>query len=243
MLSVPQDLTKPDEAEWRALLARTPGPREDTPFHRLYAPIAFAPTLVIAQLGQSLDGRIATETGHSHYINGPESLVHLHRLRALVDAVIVGVGTVIADNPSLTVRRVEGPNPTRIVIDPARRIPRNAALLNDAAAPTILIHATQAAGGIQLPAPNGRIDPQAIIAALAAKGLRRLLIEGGARTVSSFLAAGALDRLHICVAPLLIGSGLPGITLPPIPRLDQAIRPPAALYAIGNDALFDLNLR
>ena len=74
--------------------------------------------MAIGQLGQSLDGRVATPTGHSHYINGPAGLNHLHRLRALVDAVVVGIGTAVADDPQLTVRRVSGPQPVRVVIDP-----------------------------------------------------------------------------------------------------------------------------
>src|SRR5690349_8709954 len=78
--------------------------------------------VVVGQFGQSLDGRVATETGHSHYINGPAGLAHLHRLRALVDVVVVGVGTALADNPQLTVRHVSGPSPARIVVDPRGRI-------------------------------------------------------------------------------------------------------------------------
>src|SRR5215204_1570064 len=87
--------------------------------------------MVIGQIGQSLDGRVATESGHSHYINGPAGLAHLHRLRALVDAVVVGVGTAVADDPQLTVRRVEGPNPVRVVIDPRGRLPAAARMLAD----------------------------------------------------------------------------------------------------------------
>ena len=83
---------------------------------------------MIGQIGQSLDGRIATASGQSHYINGPAAIVHLHRLRALVDAVIVGIGTVTADDPRLTVRRVEGPSPARVVIDPQGDV-RSAKLL------------------------------------------------------------------------------------------------------------------
>ena len=85
--------------------------------------------MVVAQIGQSLDGRVATETGHSHYINGPAGLAHLHRLRALVDAVVVGVGTALADDPQLTVRRVSGPHPARVVIDARGRLPGGAKLL------------------------------------------------------------------------------------------------------------------
>src|SRR5712692_3364175 len=85
--------------------------------------------LVFGQMGQSLDGRVATETGHSHYINGRSGLEHLHRLRALADAVVIGVGTALADDPQLTVRRVRGPNPARVVIDPNGRLPSTARLL------------------------------------------------------------------------------------------------------------------
>src|SRR3954464_231539 len=78
--------------------------------------------VVVGQIGQSIDGRIATVTGHSKYINGPAGLDHLHRLRALVDAVLVGIGTAVADNPQLTVRRIAGPSPARIVLDPRGRL-------------------------------------------------------------------------------------------------------------------------
>ena len=77
---------------------------------------------VVAQLGQSLDGRIATLSGESRYINCAEGLDHLHRLRAQVDAIVVGAGTIAADDPQLTVRRASGPNPARVVIDPSARL-------------------------------------------------------------------------------------------------------------------------
>ena len=85
--------------------------------------------MVVGQCGQSIDARIATPTGHSHYINGEAGLAHLHRLRALVDAVVVGVGTAIQDDPLLTVRRVEGPSPARVVVDPNGRLPPTARVL------------------------------------------------------------------------------------------------------------------
>src|SRR5206468_4442700 len=88
--------------------------------------------IAVGQLGQSLDGRIATLSGDSCYINGPEGIAHLHRLRALVDAVVVGAGTVRADDPQLTVRSVSGPNPVRVVIDPRGTLPADArAFAND----------------------------------------------------------------------------------------------------------------
>ena len=87
--------------------------------------------VVVGQIGQSIDGRIATVTGHSKYINGPAGLAHLHRLRALVDAVLVGIGTAVADDPLLTVRRCAGPSPARIVLDPRGRLSPDAKVLAD----------------------------------------------------------------------------------------------------------------
>src|SRR5688572_28150657 len=102
------------------------------PWEEIFGPLRSGKAdglVVIGQIGQSLDGRIATPTGHSHYINGPAGIAHLHRLRALVDAVVVGVGTALADDPQLTVRRVSGPQPVRVVVDPRGRLPGTARLL------------------------------------------------------------------------------------------------------------------
>src|SRR6188474_1218348 len=87
--------------------------------------------VVVGQIGQSIDGRIATVTGHSKYINGPAGLAHLHRLRALVDAVLIGIGTAVADDPLLTVRRCAGPSPARIILDPRGRLSPDAKVLSD----------------------------------------------------------------------------------------------------------------
>lgn len=204
---------------------------------------------VVAQLGQSLDGRIATITGASKYINGSGALDHLHRLRAQVDAVIVGVGTVVADDPQLTVRRCPGAHPVRVVIDPEGRAPKDARLFHDAAAPVIAIvrpGAAAPAGAEALPLPAGPrgFCPQAIVAALAARGLRRILVEGGAETLARFIDAGAVDQLHVLVAPMILGSGKPGFRLAPIETLDQAMRPRAAVHRFEDgDVLFALDLR
>src|SRR5882724_10160038 len=115
-----------------AQMFRTPGAVLSSPWDDLFGPLRSGTVddlVVVGQIGQSLDGRIATESGHSHYINGAEGLAHLHRLRALVDAVVVGIGTVLADDPQLTVRRVAGPHPARVVIDPRGRLPAGARLL------------------------------------------------------------------------------------------------------------------
>ena len=187
--------------------------------------------VVIGQLGQSLDGRIATPTGASKYINGQEALRHLHRIRAEVDAVLVGVGTAIADDPQLTTRHVEGPSPARVVIDPQGRMPRDLKMLADGAAPVLAVTRPGAPvpGGVEALAleadETGSIHPTAIIRALAARGMRRLLVEGGAETLARFLNAGAIDELHIMLAPIVLGSGKTGLNLAPIETLDQALRP------------------
>ncbi|MDR5897973.1 RibD family protein [Halomonas vilamensis] len=207
---------------------------------------------VIAQLGQSLDGRIATESGHSHYINGHESLVHLHRLRALCDAVIIGAGTASADNPQLTVRHVSGANPVRVVLDPRGRVPPALTLFQDDA--TLTLHLVGPEISLPAPAPhvrrqslpltaNGQFSPAAVIAHLKALGYARILVEGGGVTVSQFIEAGVVERLHLLVAPLLIGSGRPGLTMTPIDTLATALRPRARRFACGDDTLFDLCLR
>lgn len=205
--------------------------------------------VVVGQFGQSLDGRVATETGHSHYINGPAGLAHLHRLRALVDAVVVGVGTAIADNPQLTVRHVAGPNPSRVVIDPRGRIAANARLFHCDGARRIVVTAQGAAPEladdierIVLPAPDGTIAPCTILAALAARGFRRILIEGGSHTVSRFIATGCLDRLHIVVAPIILGAGRGGVALPPVASCADALRPPMRLHRLDGEVLFDCDL-
>lgn len=205
--------------------------------------------IVVGQLGQSLDGRIATPTGHSHYINGPAGLDHLHRLRSLMDAVVIGVGTALADDPRLTVRRVEGPQPARVVIDPNGRLQRSARLLAEDGVDRLLVTAAgntpslpRGIDVIALPTTERRIEPKAILTALAERGLQRILIEGGADTVSRFVAARCLDRLHVVVAPIILGSGRSGLSLPPIERADEAMRAPIHVHQLDDEVLFDCDL-
>jgi diaminohydroxyphosphoribosylaminopyrimidine deaminase / 5-amino-6-(5-phosphoribosylamino)uracil reductase len=213
----------------------------------VYAPIADRRSkkgFVLGQLGQSLDGRIAAPSGQSPYINGPQAIAHLHRLRALVDGVIVGIGTVLSDDPQLTVRQVAGPNPARIVIDPNGRLPSDAKLLAEDGVPVYTVqYADQwrpsRVCAITLASRDGRIDPFAIVAGLAQRGLHRLLVEGGKNTLSNFLAARALDRLHVCVAPLRIGSGPRGLDLPLIERYAGDCRPDVSVHRLGEDVLYD----
>jgi diaminohydroxyphosphoribosylaminopyrimidine deaminase / 5-amino-6-(5-phosphoribosylamino)uracil reductase len=205
--------------------------------------------VVVGQIGQSLDGRIATMAGGSELINGSAGLAHLHRLRSLVDAVIVGVGAAEADDPQLTVRRVSGPSPARVVIDPRGRLSPGARLLADDGIRRLVLigEGVESVGhpGVEtlsLPMTAGHIAPAAILGRLADLGLRRVLVEGGADTLSRFLAAGCLDRLHVVVAPIIIGGGRACVTLGPIDRIDQALRPPMHVHRLDGEVLFDCDL-
>ena len=213
---------------------------------------------VIAQLGQSLDGCIATRTGDSHFVNGPENLTHLHRLRALCDAVIVGAGTVAIDDPQLTTRRAPGSNPVRVLFDPQLQLARyakTARVLNDGQAPTLWLcdarwqrEAAALAGAGQVLAVPQLVDADGVpdvpraLAALHARGLKLLFVEGGGVTVSRFLAQGCLDRLHLALAPLIIGNGRPGLRFAGAECLGDCPRPPVDVYAMGGDQLWDLDL-
>ncbi len=222
------------------------------PWEAIFGPLrqgAVDDLVLVGQCGQSIDARIATPSGHSHYINGEGGLAHLHRLRALVDAVVIGVGTVIADDPQLTVRRVAGPSPARVVIDPNGRLPSAARVLAaDGIRRLVITRAparTQPPSGVEIVAvapDKGQLAPAAIVAELAARGLRRILVEGGADTVSRFLAAGCLDRLHILVAPIILGAGPTSLTLPPVQRVGEAVRAPMRVHALGGDVLLDCDL-
>ena len=205
--------------------------------------------VIVGQIGQSLDGRIATASGHSKYINCPAGIEHLHRLRALVDIVVVGVGTAVADDPQLTVRRVPGPQPARAVIDPSGRLGSGARLFANDGNRRLLItvegtRCNPPAGVeiVALPEQDGEIAPSAIVAALARIGMRRILIEGGADTLSRFLTARCLDRMHVTVAPVILGQGGPGIVLPPADRADRVPRMPVRVHKMADDVLFDCDL-
>ncbi|MEM7221920.1 MAG: RibD family protein [Pseudomonadota bacterium] len=203
----------------------------------------------LGHLGQSLDGFIATRGGQSHYVTGPENIRHLHRMRALADAVVVGAETVARDDPRLTVRQVTGTNPLRVILDPKRRLDADHRVFQDGAAPSLVIAAVPGAAThgqaevLEVAADQGVLRLGALKQALAARGLSRIFVEGGGITVSHFLTQGQLDVLQIAVAPLIIGGGRPGLRLPPVDHLDRALRPPCRIFAMGADTLFHMDLR
>jgi diaminohydroxyphosphoribosylaminopyrimidine deaminase / 5-amino-6-(5-phosphoribosylamino)uracil reductase len=181
--------------------------------------------VVTLSYAQTLDGRLATSTGSSQWISGPESLRFSHELRAEHDAIMVGVGTACMDDPRLTVRLVAGRDPLRVVVDSTLRIPLTAAVLTEGAAPgTVLVVTDRApaarrdevralgASVLCLP-PNtrGGVDLIALLAALHQRGVGSVLVEGGAGIITALLQARLVDRLVVCVAPKVLGAGIEAV--------------------------------
>ena len=219
----------------------------------LYLPLCVGPgcqEFVLGHLGQSLDGQIAAASGASRYVTGPENIRHMHRLRALSDAVVVGASTIAFDDPELTTRLVAGKSPVRVVIDPQLRVPQDRRVFCDDRAQTLLVTSSNVrepcarAAGVELlrvPEVEGLLSVPAILTALRRRGLKRLFIEGGGVTVSHFLCAQAFTRLHITVSPVFLGAGRRGISLPPIHDMNDALRPTVRRFDSGNDVLFDFS--
>ena len=232
-----------------------PAWRQDCALIDLYLPICSATPdrpVTIGHLGQSLDGFIATHAGESQWITGEENILHLHRLRGLCDAVVVGAGTVVADDPQLTTRLVSGPNPLRVVLDPARRLGSHHRVFADDSAETLYVcyrslvregetHLGRAeVCGVDEVA--GAIDIAEVVRVLRARGCARIFVEGGGVTVSMFLEAHLLDRLHLAIAPLIIGEGRPAIRLRAPAVLGDCHRPRYRVFRMGTDVLFDCDL-
>jgi len=222
----------------------------------LYLPICSASPkapLTVGHLGQGLDGYIATSSGDSNYVTGPENILHLHRMRALCDAVMVGAETVATDDPRLTTRRATGDNPVRVILDPRRRLIPSHYVFSDRQAPTLLVcdealvsktpERIAAADVLGIPLQAGRFDLKALLKELHARNLVSVFVEGGGNTVSAFLEAGLLDRLQVAVAPLITGAGRPGIRSAARQQMEECLRPPHRIFTMGSDVLFDCDLR
>ena len=226
--------TKPEDPEavllwspsagWRSLLTPSDARAE---LLNLYLPICSATSsrpMTIGHLGQSLDGFIATPSGDSQFVTGDDNIVHLHRMRALSDAVVVGAGTVAADDPQLTVRHVPGANPLRVVFDPVAgwhtvsRVHRRHGTDALVCSRTLIEPGETRMGsativGVDCDDASGGVAEALHL--LRARGCFRVFVEGGGVTVSAFLQADLLDRLQIAIAPVIIGEGRPAIRLAP----------------------------
>ena len=239
---------RPD-AGWEVVLP------DDDPrraFIDLYLPMCSATAarpVTVGHLGESLDGFIATLAGESQWVTGEQNMLHMHRLRALSDAVVVGAGTIAADDPQLTTRLVAGSNPLRVVLDPARRLGPDHRVFTDDAAETLylcarsLTRADERCIGramiVGVEEHGDGIDVAGVVRLLHARGCTRIFVEGGGVTVSMFLEAKLLDRLHIAIAPVFIGDGRPAIRIPPRVALGDCPRPRYRVFRMGGDVLFD----
>ncbi|GAB4469249.1 MAG: hypothetical protein Kow00124_04310 [Anaerolineae bacterium] len=173
--------------------------------------------LVTLTYAQSLDGSIARRRGEPLALSGPESLRMTHRLRATHDAILVGIGTVLADNPSLTVRHVPGPSPQPVILDSHLRFPLSAKMMGNPRPPWIATtpaasqeraDALRRAGARVLPLPargDGRVDLNALLQQLGRDGIKSLMVEGGAGVIASFLASGLADLCVLTLAPVFVG--------------------------------------
>ena len=200
--------------------------------------------LVIAQIGQSIDGRIALNNGNSHYINNPKSIIYLHCLRSISDAIIVGSNTIKKDNPLLTTRKIKGTNPKRIIIDGSLSLNNKYKIFNDGNENIIFTKSNK----------NIRLNNSTIIR-LKEKNFtknfitqikklkyKNILVEGGSKTISELINNEYIDILQFMIAPILIGSGINSLNLKEISDLNKAIRPKHNFNELENEIIVNLFL-
>ena len=200
--------------------------------------------LVIAQIGQSIDGRIALNNGNSHYINNPKSIIYLHCLRSISDAIIVGSNTIKKDDPLLTTRKIKGTNPKRIIIDGSLSLNNKYKIFNDGNENIIFTKSNK----------NIRLNNSTIIR-LKEKNFtknfitqikklkyKNILVEGGSKTISELINNKYIDILQFMIAPILIGSGINSLNLKEISNLDKAIRPKSNFNELENEIIINLFL-
>jgi diaminohydroxyphosphoribosylaminopyrimidine deaminase/5-amino-6-(5-phosphoribosylamino)uracil reductase len=212
---------------------------------------------ITLKYAQTLDGRIATATGHSRWISSPESLRYAHRLRGAHDAILVGSGTVLLDDPELTVRLVKGRNPLRIVLDSRLRISIESRILqNQNQAKTMIVTTGKAAKGkfkrlenmgIELlctkMTEKGGIDLSELFLKLGQKGVSSVLIEGGSSVITSILRERLADKLLVIIAPKIVGKGIEGVGDLGITLMDQAMTLlPIKFRKLGADFLLEAKI-
>jgi 3,4-dihydroxy 2-butanone 4-phosphate synthase/GTP cyclohydrolase II len=208
--------------------------------------------LVTVHYAQTIDGRIASRTGDSRWVSGEGSLRLAHELRAGHDAVLVGIGTVLADDPKLSVRLVSGRSPVRVVVDSQLRIPLDANVLDTSVARTIVAttplapeeraETIRARGADVLRVradADGHVDLSDLLARLRDDGIRSLLIEGGRGMITAALRDHLVDRLTVCIAPKVIGEGIAAVGDLHIDRLCDAMTfERAGFTSFGGDVVF-----
>src|SRR5881392_2872717 len=208
--------------------------------------------LVTVHYAQTIDGRIASRTGDARWVSGERSMRLAHELRAAHDAVLVGIGTVLADDPKLTVRLVPGRSPVRVVVDSRLRIPLDANVLDTSEARTIIATTTDApqeraaairARGAEVlrvkADADGHVDLHDLLVRLRADGIQSLLVEGGGGIITAALREHLVDRLTVCIAPKVIGEGIAAVGDLHIDKLCDAMTfERAGFIASGGDVIF-----
>ncbi len=200
--------------------------------------------LVIAQIGQSIDGRIALNNGNSHFINNPKSIIYLHCLRSISDAIIVGSNTIKKDDPLLTTRKIKGTNPKRIIIDGSLSLNNKYKIFNDGNENIIF---TKSNKNIRL--NNSTIIrlkeinfTKNLITQIKKLKYKNILVEGGSKTISELINNNYIDILQFMIAPILIGSGINSLNLKEISNLNKAIRPKHNFNELENEIIVNLFL-
>lgn len=209
---------------------------------------------VVLKYAQSMDGRIATATGDSRWISGEEERALSHAMRSHCDAIMVGVGTVVNDDPQLTVRLVPGPSPTRVIVDSLLRSPLTSRVF-DSAAPTVVFTSERApqerrdelrARDVSVHVvPSGPfgIEMRSLLATLLRLGISSLLVEGGQRIITSLLRARCVDRVVVALAPLILGHGIEAVGELDIGRVTEGMKlTNRALTVVGNDVVVGLDV-
>ena len=199
---------------------------------------------LIGQIGQSLDGKIALNNGNSHYINEKESILYLHCLRAVCDGVLVGVNTIIKDNPSLTTRKIKGSSPVRLIIDPSLKLSNKYKIFKDNNQNIIFTNSNKQKKInntliVKFPKKNFTNN---IFKYLKKTSFKNILVEGGPTTLSNFIEMKLLNYMQFIISPTLIGSGIDSLKLKPITNLKNAIRVENTISKLGKEIVMTLNL-
>jgi riboflavin-specific deaminase-like protein len=199
---------------------------------------------MVVHMAQTIDGMIATEQGNSQWIGNDENLMHSHRLRALVDGVIVGGTTAKIDLPRLNVRHVTGSNPARIILSDSftetNRLPITEGMRTILLRSKAFVEANCATDDVDLivyDEIDGRIAISSMLAELRSKGVRSVLLEGGPQTFRTFFEGGAVEFVHAHIAPMIMGSGIPMLTLPKISELADSVDVHNPFYVEMGDAI------
>ena len=197
----------------------------------------------IGQIGQSLDAKIALNNGNSHYINEKESITYLHCLRSISDGVLVGVNTIIKDNPLLTTRKIKGQNPTRLIIDPSLKLTNKYKIFKDKNTNIIFTTSNKTKNLnnttiVKLPKKDFTLG---VYKFLKKSSLKYILIEGGPTTLSHFIEQNLINYMQFIISPTLIGSGINSVKLKPITNLKKAIRRKSNFAKLGKEIVATLD--